>query len=119
MKPNYELVADARSIREAMRRTVSYASDATERLDKWIEAETMDGTTEAGELREALERVQPLSLEVSENLDAYQNRHALFVRVPRGRILGNGQQNGKKRHMWAEESLVLHRCPGVQGLALG
>ena len=35
----------------------------------------LDGRTEAAELREALERVQNLSLEVSEELDAYQNRH--------------------------------------------
>jgi len=31
---------------------------------------------EAMEVREALERLQALSLEVSEELDAYQDRHA-------------------------------------------
>jgi hypothetical protein len=31
---------------------------------------------EAVEVREALERVQDLSVEVSEELDAYQQRHA-------------------------------------------
>jgi hypothetical protein len=30
---------------------------------------------EAVEVREALERLQTLSLEVSEEIDAYQNRH--------------------------------------------
>ena len=61
------ILADARSVREAMRRLVRYASDATEKVDERIEA---------GGLRGALERVQALSLEVSEELDAYQNKHA-------------------------------------------
>ncbi len=50
-------------------------SDATENWERRIEEETLDGRTEAEELREALEHVQTLSLEVSEELDAYQNRH--------------------------------------------
>ena len=53
-----------------------YASDAAEALDARIEDGTLDGRTEAEELREALERVQNLSLEISEELDAYQDRHA-------------------------------------------
>jgi hypothetical protein len=44
-------------------------------LDARIEDETLDGWAEAVEVREALERLQALSLEVSEVLDAYQNRH--------------------------------------------
>jgi len=59
-----------------VRRVVRYAVDATEVLDARIEAEDLDGKSEAVELREALERVQNLSLEVSEELDAYQDRHA-------------------------------------------
>ncbi len=59
-----------------MRRMVRYASDATEALDARIEDEDLDGRTEAVEVREALERVQNLSLEVSEELDAYQDQHA-------------------------------------------
>jgi hypothetical protein len=59
-----------------MRRMVRYASDASEALDASIEDEDLDGRTEAGEVRETLERVQALSLEVSEELDAYQDRHA-------------------------------------------
>lgn len=58
-----------------MRRIVRYASDATEALDARIEAEDLDGTTEAVELREVLERVQSLSLVINEGLDAYQDRN--------------------------------------------
>jgi hypothetical protein len=54
-----------------MRRLVRYASDAAEALEARIEEEDLDGATEAEELREALERVQNLSLEISEELDAY------------------------------------------------
>ena len=74
MEPEPELILeDATSIREAMRLMVRCASDATERLDERIEAGALDGETEAVELREALERVQALSLEISEELDATSN----------------------------------------------
>ena len=77
MEPEPELILeDATSLRDAMRRLVRYASDATEVLDARIEDEDLDSATEAEELREALERVQNLSLEISEELDAYQDRHA-------------------------------------------
>ncbi len=62
------LLQDATSIREAMQRMVRYMSDATETWDRRIEEEILDGRTEAEELREALEHVQYLSLEVSEEL---------------------------------------------------
>ena len=52
------------------------AQDAAEALDARIEEENLDGQVEAEELREALERVQALSLKVSEELNAYQDRHA-------------------------------------------
>ena len=45
-------------------------------LDDRIQDESLDGQSETLELREALERVPALTLEVSEELDAYQNRHA-------------------------------------------
>ena len=45
-------------------------ADATENWDRRIEEEILDGRSEAAELREALEHVQALSLEVSEVLDA-------------------------------------------------
>jgi hypothetical protein len=70
------ILEDATSLRDAMRRLVRYASDATEALEARIEDEDLDGRTEAAELRETLESVQNLSLEVGEELDAYQYRHA-------------------------------------------
>jgi hypothetical protein len=70
------ILENATSLREAMRRMVRYTSEATKGLDRRIEDGTLDGRAEAEELREALERVQALSLEVSEELDAYQDRHA-------------------------------------------
>jgi hypothetical protein len=77
VEPERELILeDATSIRDAMRRLVRYASDATEALEVKIKDEDLDGRTEAEELREALERMQNLSLEISEELDAYQDRHA-------------------------------------------
>jgi hypothetical protein len=46
-------------------------------LDTRIEVEILNGRTETVEVREALvERLQALSLEMSEKLDAYQKRHA-------------------------------------------
>jgi hypothetical protein len=77
MEPEPELILeDATSLRDAMRRMVRYASDATDALDARIEDEDLDGRTEAVQLRESLDRVQNLSLEISEELDAYQDRHA-------------------------------------------
>jgi hypothetical protein len=52
--------------------------DAAESLDARIEDEDLDGRTEAVEVREALERLQALSLEVREELDAYQQRYASY-----------------------------------------
>jgi hypothetical protein len=56
-------------------RICAWAKNAAESLDARIE-DDLDGMVEAAELREALERVQNLSLEISEELDAYQDRHA-------------------------------------------
>jgi hypothetical protein len=67
---------DARSIREGLWRMAELAQDAAEALDARIEEENLNGRTEAVEVRVALERMQTLSLEVSEELDAYQDRHA-------------------------------------------
>jgi len=53
-----------------------------ERLDGRIENGTLDGRTEAEELREALEHVQDLRLEVSEGIDAYQNKPPDCTSVP-------------------------------------
>ncbi len=76
MEPNPELrLEDARSLREGLWRMAQLAQDAAETLDEKIEDENLDGLAEAVEVRETLERMQTLSLEVSEELDAYQQRH--------------------------------------------
>jgi hypothetical protein len=69
------ILEDARSIREGLWRMARYARDAAKTLDTRIEDEDLDGRTEAKEVREALERLQTISLEVSEGIDAYQQRH--------------------------------------------
>jgi hypothetical protein len=77
VEPEAELIfEDATSLLDAMRRMVRYASDAAEALEARIDDEDLNGRMEAEELREALERVQNLSLEISEELDAYQQRYA-------------------------------------------
>jgi hypothetical protein len=70
------MLEDARSIEEGLWRIARLAQDAAESLDARIEDEDLTGMAEAIEVREALERLQALSIEVSEELDAYQNRHA-------------------------------------------
>lgn len=76
MEPEPELILeDASALRDAMRRMVRYAWDATEPLEARGENEGLDSMTEVEELCEALERVQNLSLKISEQLDAYQDRH--------------------------------------------
>ena|SRR5829696_299702 len=70
------ILEDARSIREGLWRMAQLAQDAAESLDVRIEDEDLDGQAEVVEVREALERLQALSLEVSEELDAYQQRYA-------------------------------------------
>jgi hypothetical protein len=69
------MLEDARSIREGLWRIARPAQDAAESLDGRIEDEDLDGMAEAVEVREVLEKVQDVILEVSEELDAYQNRH--------------------------------------------
>jgi hypothetical protein len=76
VKPHPELLEDVRSIREVMWCMAQLAQDAAESLNSRIEDEDLDGETEAVELREALEHLQALSLETSDELDAYQERHA-------------------------------------------
>jgi len=52
------------------------ASVAVDLLDAKIEDERLDGRTEAEEVRTILELIHNLSLEVSEDLDAYQKRYS-------------------------------------------
>jgi hypothetical protein len=69
------MLEDARSISERLWGTAQLAQEAAESLDTKIEDEDLDGMEESVEVREALECLQDLSIEVSEELDAYQNRH--------------------------------------------
>jgi hypothetical protein len=69
------ILEDARSISEGLWRMARLAQEAAESLDGRIEDQDLDGMAEAVEVRKVLERVQNLSLEISEELDAYQNRH--------------------------------------------
>jgi hypothetical protein len=70
------ILEDAHSISEGLWRMVRYIQDAAETMDARIEDEDLDGWTEAVEVREALERLQAISLEVSEEVDAYQERYS-------------------------------------------
>ena len=46
-----------------------------ESLGERIEDEDLTGMAEAKEVRKAVEHLQALSIELSEELDAYQDRH--------------------------------------------
>jgi hypothetical protein len=70
------MLEDAHSISQGLWRVAHLAQDAADSLDARIEEEDLDGLAEAVEVREALERLQAISIEVSEELDAYQQRHA-------------------------------------------
>jgi hypothetical protein len=59
-----------------MRQISQEASVAVDLLDTKIEDECLSGRTEVVDIRTILELVQALSLEVSEELDTYQERHA-------------------------------------------
>jgi hypothetical protein len=76
MDPDPQRLEDLSSIREAMRQISQEASVAVDLLDAKIEDERLDGRTEAVDIRTILELIQALTREVSEELDAYQGRHA-------------------------------------------
>jgi hypothetical protein len=62
VESNRELILeDARSIREGLCRMAQLAQEAAESLDARIEDESLDGV----EVREALERLQAISLELA------------------------------------------------------
>ena len=69
------LLEDARSISGGLWRMVWLAQEAAEALDSRIGDEDLDGLVEAVEVRKILERMQSLSREPREELDAYQDRH--------------------------------------------
>ena len=70
---------DISSIRDAMRQISQEASVAVDLLDAKVEDQRLDGSTEAEDVRTVLELIQNLSLEVSEELDAYQQRYTRCV----------------------------------------
>jgi hypothetical protein len=76
MYPDPQRLEDISSIRDAMRQISQEASVAVDLLDAKIEDERLDGRTEAIDVRTILELIQNLSFEVSERLDAYQERHS-------------------------------------------
>jgi hypothetical protein len=59
-----------------MRQISQEATVAVELLDTKIEDERLNGRTEVVGIRTILELVQAHSLEVSEELDTYRERHA-------------------------------------------
>jgi ferric-dicitrate binding protein FerR (iron transport regulator) len=76
MFPDPQRLEDITSIRDAMRQISQESQAVVELLDMRIEEEHLDGTTEAEDVRSVLEVIQSLTLEVSEEIDAYQERHA-------------------------------------------
>jgi hypothetical protein len=52
------------------------AEAVVELFDVRIESEHLAGRTEAEDVRSVLELIQSLTLEVSEEIDAYQDRYA-------------------------------------------
>jgi ferric-dicitrate binding protein FerR (iron transport regulator) len=75
MYPDPQRLEDISSIRDAMRQISQEADAVVELLDMRIKDEHLDGTTEAEDVRSVLEIIQNLTLEVSEEIDAYQERH--------------------------------------------
>jgi hypothetical protein len=76
MFPDSQRLEEISSIRDAMRQIGQEASVAVDLLDAKVEDGLLDGRTEARDVRAILELIQSLTLEVSEELDAYQDRHA-------------------------------------------
>jgi hypothetical protein len=76
VQSDHQRLEDISSIRDAMRQISQEAEAVVELLDVRIENEHLDGTTEVEDVRSVLELIQSLTLEVSEELDAYQERHA-------------------------------------------
>ena len=76
MCPDPQRLEDISSIRDAMRQISQEASVAVDLLDAKVEDGLLDGRTEAGDVRTILELIHSLTLEVSEDLDAYQDRYS-------------------------------------------
>jgi len=76
MYPDPQRLEDISSIRDAMRQISLEAQAVVELLDVRLEAEHLDGHTEAEDVRSVLELIQSLTLETSEDLDVYQERYS-------------------------------------------
>ena len=76
MYPDPQRLEDISSIRDAMRQISLEAQAVVELLDVRTENEHLDGSTEAEDVRSVLELIQSLTLEVSEELDTYQERNS-------------------------------------------
>jgi hypothetical protein len=74
--PDPQRLEDISSIRDAMRQISQEASVAVDLLDAKVEDGRLDGRTEAGDVRAILELIQSLTLEVSEDLDSYQEGYS-------------------------------------------
>jgi hypothetical protein len=75
MYPDPQRLEDIGSIRDAMRQISLEAQAVVELLDVRMENEHLDGRTEAEDVRPVLELIQSLTLETSEDLDAYRRRY--------------------------------------------
>jgi hypothetical protein len=76
VQPNLQRLEDINSIRDAMRQIGLEAQAVVELLDARIEDEHLDGSTEAEDVCSVLELIQSLTLEVSGDLDAYQQQYS-------------------------------------------
>ncbi len=76
MQPHPRQLEDISRIRDGMMRMGQTALLAVKVLDAEIDNEDLDGRSEATETRKVLKQVQNLSLELSEELDAYQERYS-------------------------------------------
>jgi hypothetical protein len=76
MDPDPQRLEDIGSIRDALRQISQEAQVAVDLLDAKIEDERLDSRTEAEDVRTILQLIQNLGSEVSEELDAYKERHS-------------------------------------------
>jgi hypothetical protein len=74
------MLEDAHSMSEGLWRMAQLAQDAAEALDARIEDENLDVRLEAMEVPQVLKRLRTLSIEVGEELDAYQKRHTRLAK---------------------------------------
>ena len=77
MCPDPQRLEDISSIRDAMRQICLEAQAVVELLDVRMEDTHLDGSTEAEDVRRVLEVIQSLTLEVSEELNTYQDRYSV------------------------------------------